>query len=39
MGSQTYGYVEIGEGQMLTVEFPRHATIRVGEQIHLRGNP
>ncbi|WEX90902.1 sn-glycerol-3-phosphate ABC transporter ATP-binding protein UgpC [Sinorhizobium garamanticum] len=39
LGSQTYGYVEIGEGQMLTVEFPRNATIRVGEQIHLRGNP
>ncbi|MDK1374101.1 MULTISPECIES: sn-glycerol-3-phosphate ABC transporter ATP-binding protein UgpC [unclassified Sinorhizobium] len=39
LGSQTYAYVEIGEGQMLTVEFPRNAAIRVGERIHLRGNP
>ncbi|YCI04827.1 sn-glycerol-3-phosphate ABC transporter ATP-binding protein UgpC [Ensifer sp. D2-11] len=39
LGSQTYGYVEIGEGQMLTVEFPRDAVIRVGERLHLRGNP
>ncbi len=39
LGSQTYGYVEIGESRMLTVEFPRDAEIRVGERIHVRGNP
>lgn len=39
LGSQTYGYVEIGESRMLTVEFPRNAEIRVGEPIHVRGNP
>ncbi|MCV3738977.1 sn-glycerol-3-phosphate ABC transporter ATP-binding protein UgpC [Rhizobium sp. TRM96647] len=38
LGSQTYGYVEIGESRMLTVEFPREAEIRVGERIHVRGN-
>jgi multiple sugar transport system ATP-binding protein len=39
LGSQTYGYVDIGEDRMLTVEFPRHAAIRLGDQIHVRGNP
>ncbi|MFC3073618.1 ABC transporter ATP-binding protein [Shinella pollutisoli] len=38
LGSQTYGYVEIGEARMLTVEFPRDAPIRVGETIHVRPN-
>ena len=36
LGSQTYGYVEIGEARMLTVEFPRNTPIRVGETIHVR---
>lgn len=39
LGAQTYGYVEIGESRMLTVEFPRNAEIRVGEKVHVRGNP
>ncbi|GGA94288.1 ABC transporter ATP-binding protein [Brucella endophytica] len=39
LGSQTYGYVEIGEARMLTVEFPRHMRIDVGERIHVRPNP
>ncbi|MQW71870.1 sn-glycerol-3-phosphate ABC transporter ATP-binding protein UgpC [Sinorhizobium medicae] len=38
LGSQTYGYVEIGEERMLTVEFPRSTPIRVGEPIHVRPN-
>ena len=38
LGSQTYGYVEIGEARMLTVEFPRNTPIRVGETIHVRPN-
>nr|WP_210333530.1 sn-glycerol-3-phosphate ABC transporter ATP-binding protein UgpC [Rhizobium sp. ARZ01] len=39
LGSQTYGYVEIGQSRMLTVEFPRSAEIKVGENICVRGNP
>ncbi|WP_353646633.1 sn-glycerol-3-phosphate ABC transporter ATP-binding protein UgpC [Mesorhizobium sp. WSM2239] len=39
LGSQTFGYVEVGEGHMLTVEFPRNETVTVGERIHVRGNP
>jgi ABC-type sugar transport system ATPase subunit len=39
LGSQTYGYIEIGEGRMLTVEFPRNDAITVGERVHVRGNP
>lgn len=38
LGSQTYGYVEIGEARMLTVEFPRDTPIRVGDPIHVRPN-
>ena len=38
LGSQTYGYVEIGEARMLTVEFPRSTPITVGDQIHVRPN-
>ncbi|MFN7023038.1 MAG: ABC transporter ATP-binding protein [Pseudorhizobium sp.] len=39
LGSQTYGYLETGGARMLTVEFPRDATISVGDTIHLRPNP
>jgi multiple sugar transport system ATP-binding protein len=39
LGSQTYGYIEIGEGRMLTVEFPRNEAISVGERVHVQGNP
>jgi len=38
LGSQTYGYVEIGQPRMLTVEFPRDTPIRVGDRIHVRPN-
>ena len=39
LGSQTYGYVEVGHSKMLTVEFPRDRDIAVGEMIHVKGNP
>jgi multiple sugar transport system ATP-binding protein len=39
LGSQTYGYIEIGEARMLTVEFPRGTDIKVGERIHVCGKP
>ncbi|MEZ2128165.1 MULTISPECIES: ABC transporter ATP-binding protein [unclassified Sinorhizobium] len=38
LGSQTYGYIDIGAEAMLTVEFPRNAEIRVGEQVDVKGN-
>ena len=37
LGSQTYGYLEVGHTKMLSVEFPRDADIRVGETVHIRG--
>ena len=36
LGSQTYGYLEVGEARMLTVEFPRNTPISVGERIYVR---
>ncbi|MDI6024807.1 sn-glycerol-3-phosphate ABC transporter ATP-binding protein UgpC [Corticibacterium sp. UT-5YL-CI-8] len=39
LGSQTYGYVEVGHSRMLTVEFPRDEPISVGDAIHVRGDP
>jgi multiple sugar transport system ATP-binding protein len=38
LGSQTYGYIEISDGRMLTVEYPRNSAITVGERVHVRGN-
>src|SRR5262249_31760559 len=38
LGSQTYGYLEIGHSSMLTVEFPRDAEIAVGQTIHVKGD-
>ena len=38
LGSQTYGYAEIGEARMLTVEFPRNTSIGVGQAVHVRPN-
>ena len=38
LGSQTYGYVEVGHSRMLSVEFPRDTAIAVGETIHVRGD-
>lgn len=39
LGSQTFGYIEIGDTRMLTVELPRDAEIDVGEVFHLRADP
>jgi len=36
LGSQTYGYVEIGQARMLTVEFPRNSDINVGQRVYVR---
>lgn len=38
LGSQTYGYLETGDGRILAVEFPRETAISVGELIHVRPN-
>ncbi|MCQ2002506.1 ABC transporter ATP-binding protein [Rhizobium sp. NRK18] len=39
LGSQTFAYVEMADGQMFSVEFDRNADVAVGERIHLSGNP
>ncbi|WP_454855018.1 ABC transporter ATP-binding protein [Rhizobium binxianense] len=39
LGSQTYGYIEVGHTKMLTVEFPRDAGIQIGETLHVKGDP
>jgi len=36
LGSQTYGYVEIGHSKMLSVEFPRNSDLTVGDTMHFR---
>ncbi len=36
LGSQTYGYVEIGHSKMLCAEFPRTSDVNVGETLHFR---
>jgi len=38
LGSQTYGYVEIGHSKMLGVEFPRGSELKVGDIMHFRAN-
>ncbi|WP_029619654.1 ABC transporter ATP-binding protein [Pseudorhizobium marinum] len=38
LGGQTYGYVEIGEPRMLSVEFARSMAIQVADPIHVRPN-
>ena len=37
LGSQTYGYIEIGHAKMLSVEFPRNNELTVGDIMHFRG--
>ncbi|WP_188909200.1 ABC transporter ATP-binding protein [Aureimonas endophytica] len=37
LGSQTFGYLDIGRDQTITVEFPRTSTIRVGERVSVAG--
>uniref|UniRef100_UPI00310129EA ABC transporter ATP-binding protein n=1 Tax=Neorhizobium sp. EC2-8 TaxID=3129230 RepID=UPI00310129EA len=39
LGSQTYGYVEVGHSKMLSVEFPRNSEVNVGDVLYLRGEP
>jgi multiple sugar transport system ATP-binding protein len=39
LGSQTFAYVEVADGQMFSVEFDRNADVAVGERIHLSGDP
>jgi sn-glycerol 3-phosphate transport system ATP-binding protein len=39
LGSQTYGYIEIGHSKMLSVEFPRNSKLEVGQTLHFLGNP
>ena len=38
LGSQTFGYVEVGADQMFSVEFDRDAEISTGAQVSLRGD-
>jgi multiple sugar transport system ATP-binding protein len=38
LGSQTFAYVEIADGQMFSVEFDRNADVSVGERIYLSGD-
>ncbi|WP_416797711.1 ABC transporter ATP-binding protein [Ciceribacter azotifigens] len=37
LGSQTFGYVEIADGAMISVEFARDMEISVGQPVHLAG--
>ncbi|MBV2183294.1 MAG: sn-glycerol-3-phosphate ABC transporter ATP-binding protein UgpC [Rhizobium sp.] len=37
LGSQTFGYVEIADGTMISVEFARDMEISVGQPVHLAG--
>ncbi|ALN74841.1 ABC transporter ATP-binding protein [Aureimonas sp. AU20] len=37
LGSQTFGYLDIGEERMVTVEFPRTSPVRVGERLSVAG--
>ncbi|WP_114217269.1 sn-glycerol-3-phosphate ABC transporter ATP-binding protein UgpC [Ochrobactrum sp. 3-3] len=38
LGSQIFGYLEIGKPKMLTVEFPRDSHLEVGETVHVTGD-
>lgn len=38
LGSQMFGYVEIGQPKMLTVEFPRDSEVELGQHIHVKGD-
>ncbi len=39
LGSQTFGYVDIAQPRMFSVEFPREATIEAGQAMALRADP
>ena len=36
LGGQTFGYLDIGEERLVTVEFPRDSEIQVGDALHVR---
>lgn len=38
LGSQMFGYIEIGQPKMLTVEFPRDSELELGQQVHVKGD-
>ncbi len=38
LGSQMFGYIEIGQPKMLTVEFPRDSDVELGQRIHVKGD-
>ena len=37
LGGQTFGYLDTGGERMVTVEFPRHSAVKVGDQVSVRG--
>ncbi|MDT3381331.1 sn-glycerol-3-phosphate ABC transporter ATP-binding protein UgpC [Labrys neptuniae] len=37
LGGQTFGYLDAGGERMITVEFPRHSTVKVGDLISVKG--
>ncbi|KQT85407.1 sn-glycerol-3-phosphate ABC transporter ATP-binding protein UgpC [Aurantimonas sp. Leaf443] len=39
LGSQTFGYLDIGRDRMVTVEFPRSSEVAVGERVCVAGQP
>jgi ABC-type sugar transport system ATPase subunit len=39
LGSQTFGYLDIGRDRMITVEFPRASEIAVGQRVCVAGRP
>ncbi|MEX6508946.1 ABC transporter ATP-binding protein [Jiella sp. M17.18] len=38
LGSQTFGYLDIGRDQMITVELPRDSRVEVGDSLSVAGN-
>ncbi|MBP0580485.1 sn-glycerol-3-phosphate ABC transporter ATP-binding protein UgpC [Labrys sp. LIt4] len=38
LGGQTFGYLDDGSERMITVEFPRHSAVKVGEVVSVRGD-
>ncbi|WP_061935162.1 ABC transporter ATP-binding protein [Aureimonas sp. AU22] len=39
LGSQTFGYLDIGRDRMITVEFPRASEVAVGQRVCVAGRP
>ncbi|MGO4339655.1 ABC transporter ATP-binding protein [Labrys sp. KB_33_2] len=37
LGGQTFGYLDHGSDRMITVEFPRHSAVKVGDRVSVRG--